>query len=300
MQCDGILYIGDPHSTSRCPARRLDEDFMETCLDKLKQSLDLCEEYNAQPVILGDLFDRPRENNGKKTTEMLEALSRILYKSPFKPWIVPGNHDMYETTVTSDTHLAIMEAAGLVDMLDLIDVKTIYIGEQKISTAAVPYGMGLPENADGLRTDEDTFILIAHHDLSFADPYPGAQKLFDMPNVDHVVNGHIHKYQDSIRTGNTTWHNPGNIVRLRFDEADHQPSVLLFDGNSWQRLFLQYEDKHFIFDMTGKQIEGKQIDDMSSEFAEALKEEVAMEDRSKSDDAGYLRESFNPSLWTKI
>ncbi len=57
----GLLLIGDPHLDGRIPGFRKD-NYPEVILEKLRWSLDYAEEHRLLPAILGDLFDKPRDN----------------------------------------------------------------------------------------------------------------------------------------------------------------------------------------------------------------------------------------------
>ncbi len=57
----GLLCIGDPHLASRVPGFRRD-DYPNTVLNKLRWSLDYANQNALLPVLLGDLFHRPRDN----------------------------------------------------------------------------------------------------------------------------------------------------------------------------------------------------------------------------------------------
>ena len=62
MKTSGIIFIGDPHITSRKPGRRKD-DFEQAILGKLQESINIANSNDCQPIILGDLFDRPKESS---------------------------------------------------------------------------------------------------------------------------------------------------------------------------------------------------------------------------------------------
>lgn len=292
----GICFIGDPHITTRRPARRLDENFSKTALNKFKQAIQFCNKNDFCPVILGDLFDCSREANPRTGTRLLSDLCKILKTSHLTPIAIPGNHDMHDTTVTPDTYLAVLEATGLVEILDVAAVKRFILPDnQIIALYGVPYGVDLPANMDGFRQDDDDqMILITHHDLGFYT-YPGTISLQEIQGADHVVNGHIHLWQDPQKHGSTTFHNPGTILRKKIVEKDHKPSLLTYDGQ-WTRYFLNHESPDTIFDLSGRQVEAEAkevetIDDFSA-FAEALKESQ-LNDNAKSEDAGFLKETLD-------
>ena len=291
---NSIIFIGDPQITFRRPARRLDEDFLAVCLDKLDQAISLCNEYNAQPVILGDLFEYACEPNSRKASEMLTGLSHVLSKAIHKPYVVAGNHDIKETTVTSDTHLSVMESANLIEILDQGVRRFALAHESKVlhvALSAVPYGNPLPDYVDRVEKD-DIYFMVTHHDLEFEDSYPNAIPLHEISGVDHAVNGHMHLRQKSIRAGQTNWHNPGNIIRQTIDDKDHIPNVLLFDGNDLKSISLKYEPKEIVIDQSGYQIEKEETvyEEGYSEFVKAL--ESTEDDREQSEDAGHIKQTI--------
>src|SRR5438552_9043364 len=57
----GLLIIGDPHLEGRQPGFRKD-DYPNVILDKLAWCLNYANNNRLLPAILGDLFDKPRDN----------------------------------------------------------------------------------------------------------------------------------------------------------------------------------------------------------------------------------------------
>ena len=74
IQADGLLFIGDLHISSRPPSRRRD-DYVEAIFGKLTQSIRIANELKLVPVILGDVFHRPREPNEAIKTRLIRTLA---------------------------------------------------------------------------------------------------------------------------------------------------------------------------------------------------------------------------------
>lgn len=231
----GILFILDPHVSSRKPGTRNDVDFTATVIDKINQAAVVANERNLIPVIPGDLFDREHDTQDR----MLTLLVRALNGFAVKPFVLAGNHDLTETSLTDDTALAVLREAGVVRVIDQNglflscqikhgdSVKTIAVG-------GTPHGMQIPDDVRYVAEDAgikaDATGWITHEDLAFDGAYPGALEMFPIKGCSWVVNGHMHLTKEPVRKGGTLWHNPGNIVRLSKDCAAHTPSVWVMDA----------------------------------------------------------------------
>jgi DNA repair exonuclease SbcCD nuclease subunit len=104
---------------------------------------------------------------------------------------------------------------------------------------------------------------IAHHDIAFPG-YPGALiECREIPGVDAVINGHIHKSSEPVIRGATTWWNPGNITRINRGDATraHVPAALRIDvsptGWTTNRITLPHEpfEKVFHPEIVGDSVE---------------------------------------------
>ena len=71
---DGILIIGDPHLEGRQPGFRKD-DYPTVILDKLAWCLDYAAANRLLPAILGDLFDKPRDNPNWMLVRLLDMFA---------------------------------------------------------------------------------------------------------------------------------------------------------------------------------------------------------------------------------
>src|SRR4051794_27096026 len=99
----GLLCIGDPHLASRVPGFRKD-DYPKTVLGKFTYSLDYAQKNRLLPVLLGDLFHRPRDNANWLLVQLMEVLQGEVLA-------VAGNHDCSESALSEHDSLAILCAA---------------------------------------------------------------------------------------------------------------------------------------------------------------------------------------------
>ncbi len=292
----GFLFIGDPHVTSRRPGRRKDDDFAETVLSKLNQAIKIALDNNLQPIILGDLTDRARDE------KIVVSLIRALIDKNVITLL--ANHDKTEKNLTDNTTLAVLKEARVLSVAETAGRVGGYIfpskeGDVKIGLYAVPYGKDIPDDIaelGGAGTQERS-ILMTHTDIEFDDhTYPGALIPHEIKGCELLVNGHMHLTKPKKVKGETTWFNPGNISRMSMDAKDHVPSVWGWtpDGGI-ERFELEYEKD--VFDLTGYHIDAAESVPTleNSVFVEMLRAQDSLE-IEKTDDAGVLAEEMERVL----
>jgi predicted phosphodiesterase len=220
----GLLFIGDPHLADRPVGFRRD-DYPAVVLGKLRWCLEYSMRERLLPVVLGDLFHYPRDNGNRLLTELFRLLPPGLAT-------IAGNHDCSENTLCDADTLAVLAAAGRVRLLD--DAPwTGTIHGATVSVGGTSWGRPLPERFDRAAAGSPDLVFWAtHHDLRFAGYEDAARHdCREIPGIDAVVNGHIHRRLDDVIAGCTRWMNPGNIARVRRGDAGrgHVPGVLRVD-----------------------------------------------------------------------
>lgn len=310
----GFLFIGDPHLWSLKPGRRLDASFMDTVLDKLQQSVHIANDLDLQPVCTGDLFEKPDDNH----IPMLTKLVKILQQFRYPLLTLDGNHDKHEEKLTQKNPLNLLQACGT---LQLIGPQKPFIfevsgnqGVKKILLGGSSYGMPIPLSlAEAtLKTKEewgvDEVIWVTHADLAFENAYPGSMPLRGIPDIDMVVNGHMHATKKSVWIDGTAWHNPGNITRMTIDQAFHVPSVWSYRPHEPQLLptpqgvdikvlsqhVLKHEPGDKIFNFEGRHADKIQsTHDIPEEHMSRFIEQLKQQHRDqRTDDATYARETL--------
>lgn len=219
LSTDCLLFIGDPHLAARGPGSRID-DFRVVGLDKLRQSLTLARQYNACPIITGDLFHRPLESDQALMGELFNILWEF---RDLRPYCVVGNHDKREFTLTAGTALQLVFSTRLLTPLGLEGFEA-EIGGQVFHVVGCAHGEELPASFDR------PTVMVTHHDLAFPGcEYPGTEPIPAIPGLVLGVNGHIHKASKApVKVGDAEWYNPGNILRVSRNELTNEPGVLLW------------------------------------------------------------------------
>ncbi|MTH94804.1 hypothetical protein [Roseibium sp. RKSG952] len=295
-KANGLLFIGDPHVSSRKPGRRRDEKYASTILSKVEYAISVANERKLIPIFLGDMHDSAVETDeGVKT-----RLIRILCDAWTKPISNVGNHDIRNTTLTTGDTLKMYAEAGVLVVADKSGpVETVMIGDKVVGIGATPYGQSWPTDARPLFGEVDTIIWLTHHDIAFENPYPGSIAPTSIAGCRLVVNGHIHLHKNPVRVLKTLWMNPGNITRQTVDTMDHDPAVWELTADSkFNKIRIPHEKG--VFDLTGKLVDPiaqEQVSEQAtetlaeSEFVNLLSADSPME-MNKSDDGSILKEEI--------
>src|SRR5687767_5312595 len=106
----GLLLIGDPHLEGRQPGFRKD-DYPTVILDKLAWCLEYAASHKLLPAILGDLFDKPRDNPNWLLVRLLTLLRGEVIA-------LYGNHDVhYNPELTDDDSISLLVKAGRIRLV---------------------------------------------------------------------------------------------------------------------------------------------------------------------------------------
>jgi predicted phosphodiesterase len=224
----GLLFIGDPHVEGRTPGFRKD-DYPQTILKKLEWVLEYADQHQLQPVLLGDVFDKPRDNPNWLLSKLLDLFGGGLIPTIY------GNHDCANPALDENDSLTLLAKAGAVYLLDSEHLWMGHIEGRTVVIGGSPYRHPIPERFDQLPggQDDDLVVWITHHDLAFpTNEEAVVTDLYPIPGIDFVINGHIHRRAPTtVERDKTVWVNPGNIARRSRTDAirGHVPAVLRMD-----------------------------------------------------------------------
>lgn len=236
----GLLIIGDPHLEGRQPGFRKD-DYPQVILDKLAWCLNYAREECLLPAILGDLFDKPRDN----PNWMIDALLKML-DGPLLG--IYGNHDVhYQPELTEHDSLSLLVSAGRIQLVSGDSPWVGLINDRPVVVGGASYRQEIPRQfhpGDLLDSNRSPFVIwLTHHDILIPGYDEGRIKPFEIEGVDVVINGHIHRQLETITAGETKWLTPGNISRRSRSDAtkEHIPRALRIDvtADAWSPSFVE-------------------------------------------------------------
>jgi DNA repair exonuclease SbcCD nuclease subunit len=241
----GLLVIGDPHLEGRTPGFRKD-DYPHVVLEKLEWALRFAQAHRLLPAILGDLFDKPRDNPTWMLGQLLDVLADIECVSLY------GNHDCADPELCEHDSFSLLVKAGRLRLLDgqpwrgFMNGRAVMVGGSSYRHE-FPDRIGAPtENAGA----PPLVFWLAHHDLIVPGyEEQGRIQPREIEGVDLVINGHIHRRLQDVQTGQTLWMTPGNISRRSRSDAtkEHIPSVLRIDitDSGYTRKFIEVPHRPF-------------------------------------------------------
>lgn len=241
----GLLLIGDPHLEGRQPGFRKD-DYPKVILDKLQWCLEYATANALLPAILGDLFDKPRDNPNWILSRLLEMLQGEVLA-------IYGNHDVHHTAqLTDDDTLTLLVKAGRLRLIDAEHPWQGEVGGRTVVVGGSSYRHKVPKNfqrPQGNNGQPPLVVWLAHHDILVPGYDEGRLKPFESDGIDLVVNGHIHRRLEDVQVGRTLWITPGNISRRKRSDAtrDHIPSALRvnIDADGYRLEFLTIPHQPF-------------------------------------------------------
>ncbi|MUM77382.1 metallophosphoesterase [Pseudodesulfovibrio sp. F-1] len=214
LRANGLFLVGDPHLADLPPGQRLD-GYLEQIMSKLTACLDRADELGMVPVLLGDLFHRPRDNSNKMLVELIRLLGARTGSG--RVWALLGNHDKYQSRFTEDLTIAVLETAGVLRLMK--EEGPQFLLETDSGSALIcasPDGSPLPKGYEAGPGDPAAVVWLTHHNIRFPEFEDRAYAIRELPGIDWLINGHIHRPQPTVQAGRTTWANPGNITRLTF------------------------------------------------------------------------------------
>jgi predicted phosphodiesterase len=228
----GLLVIGDPHLEARPPGFRKD-DYPRVILEKLEWCFDYALNHRLLPAILGDLFDKPRDNPNwiiGRLIDLFHLHSEVIG--------LYGNHDVhYNPELTEDDSFSLLVKAGRIRLVSAESPWRGTIGGRSIAVGGSSYRQAIPDQFPSNGTAEENgsvhslTIWLTHHDINIPGYDDGYIKTREINGIDLVINGHIHRRLENVQTGQTLWVNPGNISRRARSDASrtHVPAVLRID-----------------------------------------------------------------------
>lgn len=228
VSASGLLFIADPHLADTPPGQRL-EGYLDQIMVKMKACFDYATAHNLTVVILGDLFHWPRDNSNKMLVDLIELLGSRTGNE--KIWSLVGNHDKYQSRFTDDVTMAVLEAAGVLNVIKDDGPQFILETDQgRVLVGGSPDGTPLPKGYERQKGGPETVIWLTHHNIQFPEFLDRAYSIKELPGIDWLVNGHIHRPQTTIKKGQTTWANPGNITRLTFTHRsmEREPAAAIW------------------------------------------------------------------------
>lgn len=297
----GLLVIGDPHLEGRAPGFRKD-DYPRVILDKFEWCLRYAQANRLLPTLLGDLFDKPRDNPTWMLGRLIDLLASVECIGIY------GNHDCAEPQLSDHDSLSLLVKAGRIRLLDDKPWRG-RINDRSVIVGGSSYRRPIPESfvAENGETTPPLVFWLTHHDV-IVPGYEEQGRLETRPidRIDLVINGHIHRQLADVQRDRTLWITPGNISRRTRSDAsrDHVPAVLRIDINrdGYERRLIEVPHQPFdnVFHSV---IADAAVDTSASAFVAGLRELQARRTESGAGLMAFLQKNvpqFDGAVATEI
>src|SRR5688572_11564208 len=136
----GLLMIGDPHLEGRQPGFRRD-DYPTVILDKLAWALDYAAHHRLLPAILGDLFDKPRDNPNWMLVRLLDLLQGEVIG-------LFGNHDCADPELRDHDSLSVLVKSGRLRLVNAECPWEGVISGRRVIVGGSSYRQPIPRRFD--------------------------------------------------------------------------------------------------------------------------------------------------------
>jgi exonuclease SbcC len=232
-----VLFFTDPHLTAKTPVGRLD-NFAVAAYKKFIEITSIIMTKKPDIVVIGgDLF-----NTAKISFKFAGMMAKIIRSWSVPVYVVPGSHDLYGYNLDTidQTMLGMYENTGVIKLISRnnpieLEYKDIngddriveILGEEHTITSTFDYRRPRSPKVD--------YQIQVIHDMVMDKPYlpdvPHIQTKDIVTEADLVLCGHYHPGWPTHTIGNTTFANPGSLLRM--DRSDHNktavPKVMMID-----------------------------------------------------------------------
>lgn len=217
-----ILVLNDTHIRGTTPQNRVD-DFSAALKGKLLEIKEIVKQKEVDFILHGgDLFDRP-----DTAPSVVSDFIQILRDFEVPIYIVAGNHDLYghNPTTLPRTMLGLLDASGIVEVLNLGKERIIESGGIRLQLQGSPYFYDLDSSDEPdkyllkKRTDVDYAVNLVH---GFLLPQPLGIDIdytliddIQATEADITITGHYHTGFGIEEMADRQYClNPGSIVRV--------------------------------------------------------------------------------------
>jgi predicted phosphodiesterase len=227
-----FIAVGDLHLTTVKPKRRVD-NYWETQWNKMNYIMKTAKEVGASAILQpGDFFDSHKANNYLKQ-HIINWMNEKYRLSEWTPiYCVFGQHDMrYHSVYTDNTPLRVLEAAGVVNMLD--NEPAQFADEHNyVDIYGASWGQEMPVP---LKKEKDKLTLLVTHRMIYQEKLWEKQEdgeraygILLRTKFDVIVSGDNHQ-SFMVEKGGRFLINCGSLMRMKSDQLEHRPCFYIIN-----------------------------------------------------------------------
>jgi DNA repair exonuclease SbcCD nuclease subunit len=234
-----MAYIlsADWHLRSQKPRCRLDDDWIDTQRNALRQIAAYSRQYRADVIVIGDIFHSTNETTNE-IIGLVQEFAGLLADSKKSLYILAGNHDLPQHNLDNIRRSAfhILLNSKNIDHLDRLKIND---GEYSLKISAANFG------ADDVTDAEIVF----KHVLCFpenertppGDTIVKPSGLFaQFPSAKYIFTGDYHRQFVYTKGKTKKLLNPGCLLKQSADMAGYEPAVFLIEFENGELAYKTY------------------------------------------------------------
>ncbi len=294
-----IIACGDWHISNNAPARRLDDDYFDTCLTKVEYIMEYADIHKINTIIqAGDFFDSHRASDNVKQS----LLRLLLGYEDIDIYTIMGQHDQrFHSSDVNNTPSKVLDSARAVTLVgnkghyllnpdaDLVKTKPIHL-----------YGSSWNETPPVIQNTEAINILVMHRMITqdklweSQEDFIFSKNLFRQYKFDYFITGDNHQHFTTAVAprGRDKRYliNCGSLMRTSIIQAKHAPCfyVIDTDANTIEQQIIPVAPFDKVMNLAAA-IEDKRVSDELQQFIDALSV-VDLSNRETYDFIGQLKE----------
>lgn len=296
-----FLLTSDWHLTNQTPRGRRD-DYPKTQMNKVSQILVLAKDNQCDGIIVaGDIFDSDRASHSLVTS----YIRLFRYHESKVPILgIFGQHDLRYHINRNNSPLAVLSAAGVIDVLE----GSSYVLD-KHGYPIYLHGVSWNQKIETQHHEEGFDILIIHKMIvddklwASQEGHTYATHMVRQTEFDLIVSGDNHQTFVKKKPGDSKYLiNPGSLMRSRIDQIDHKPSVFIFDTNKveYEQIFLEVESIEDVMNLEEAEKQ-KKIEEKLETFISGLSEVKETDVNFVANLKRFIEENnINPKVEEKI
>jgi hypothetical protein len=289
---NGFLFIGSASLSLSKPSRRVEDNYLDTIIEKLKFSLNLAKSKNLMPVFLGGLT--------LKTFELKVLTSLINILVDHNVLIIPDESDYIKgsESINPNSTIGVLQSSRIANIAEKAGLyKSICLtskGKSKNVSIYVIHdwvsGEVISEHYKCFDENEVNIILTQYGSELIKSTSNGVIEPYDIKNCKLVMCGKTNS--TSEYTGNETkWISPGLLSRIHIEQSEVRPVVIEWTPFD-EPVFHEIPCAIHVMDMEGLASESVKNKYENSQFAKLLKDET-IKSRQKQNDDDAIGQELN-------
>lgn len=275
-----LMVINDTHVTYKNPSSRVDV-YHNTILNKFGEVGEIIRERGIDRVIHGgDLFE-----SYNISLKFAGTIANIMRTWGVPIDVVPGNHDLvgYNIKTLDQTMLGLFANTGVIKLLTRANPLMFKINGKTLTIEGQEYYKDIDtgNKEDYVCNYKGDLNILITHSMLLDKPFMKDVRhtvIKDIEtNADILISGHYHPGYKTVKVGNTTFINPGSLLRNQSGDRD-MPKVVILDINddtfefTIEEVYLECaKPREQVFDLTKKEFK-ENTENFLEEFKENIRE----------------------------